>query len=141
MVEKRSRKLPSKTGFSKKKMGPPKIEIDVQQVEALAALQCTMEEIASGVGVSRRTLQDRCAEDEAFRTAIEKGREMGTRSLRRLQYEAAKTGNVTMQIWLGKQWLGQADKSETHVSAEITKGRIFIMPEGDAEEAAADTTA
>jgi hypothetical protein len=44
---------------------------------------------------------------------------MGTRSLRRLQYEAAKTGNVTMQIWLGKQWLGQKDRTETDIHAEV----------------------
>jgi hypothetical protein len=58
-----------------------------------------------------------------------------------MQYESAVKGNVIMQIFLGKQWLGQADKTESRVSAEITKGRIFIMPEGDAEEAAADATA
>jgi hypothetical protein len=135
MTEKRSRKLPAKTGFSKKKIGPPKIEIDVQQLEALAALQCTMDEIASGVGVARSTLQARCAEDEAFRTAIEKGRELGTRSLRRMQYEAAKTGNVTMLIWLGKQWLAQADKVESNVEVTGEGGGPIVIERrpGDSE--------
>ncbi len=33
-------------------------------------------------------------------------------SLRRLQWKAAKENNVTMLIWLGKQYLGQTDKQE-----------------------------
>ena len=38
--------------------------------------------------------------------------EQGKASLRRMQYGAANKGNVTMQIWLGKQYLGQNDKQE-----------------------------
>ena len=33
-------------------------------------------------------------------------------SLRRQQFKSAEAGNVTMQIWLGKQYLGQTDKVE-----------------------------
>jgi hypothetical protein len=33
-------------------------------------------------------------------------------SLRRLQWNNAKKGNVTMQIFIGKQYLGQSDKVE-----------------------------
>ena len=43
---------------------------------------------------------------------IKKGMEQGKASLRRMQYGAANKGNVTMQIWLGKQYLGQNDKQE-----------------------------
>jgi len=94
--------------------------LDASKVEALAALQCTMEEIASGLDISRSTLNRRREEDPAIDTAIEKGRELGTRSLRRLQYEAAKGGNVTMQIWLGKQWLNQKDKHEVDQKTSMT---------------------
>ena len=37
----------------------------------------------------------------------------GKMSLRRQQFKSAEAGNVTMQIWLGKQWLGQTDKVES----------------------------
>ena len=37
----------------------------------------------------------------------------GNVSLRRKQFELAMNGNVTMNIWLGKQKLGQSDKVET----------------------------
>ena len=33
-------------------------------------------------------------------------------SLRRWQYEAAKRGNASLLIWLGKQYLGQKDRHE-----------------------------
>jgi hypothetical protein len=35
---------------------------------------------------------------------------VGKISLRRKQYSIAQEGNVTMLIWLGKNWLGQTDK-------------------------------
>ena len=37
---------------------------------------------------------------------------MGRISLRRAQFEKALSGNVVMQIWLGKQHLDQKDKIE-----------------------------
>ena len=32
-----------------------------------------------------------------------------------MQFESASKGNITMQIWLGKQYLGQSDHSTTEV--------------------------
>ena len=37
----------------------------------------------------------------------------GKISLRRWQFKSAEAGNVTMQIWLGKQYLGQREQIET----------------------------
>ena len=106
--------------------GPHKIELDPTQLEALAAMQCTFDEIASGLGVSVKTLERRRAEDPELDDAIKRGREQGARSLRRIQWESAEAGNVTMQIWLGKQWLKQADRSEQKL--EVTqKGPLVIV--------------
>jgi hypothetical protein len=44
--------------------------------------------------------------------AIKKGRESLKISLRRFQFDSAKKGKVAMQIWLGKQYLGQKDKHD-----------------------------
>ena len=69
--------------------------------------------------------------------AWDRGKDEGKASLRRLQYDSAKKGNVTAQIWLGKQWLNQKDKSETELSGkdgepiQITKIEIVaVMPDG-----------
>ena len=43
----------------------------------------------------------------------EKQNGWGKIRLRQLQWKAAESGNVSMLIWLGKQYLGQSDKQET----------------------------
>ena len=87
-------------------MARPIKAIDTETVQKLAQLHCTYEEIAQFVGVSTKTLQ------RSYVHLIKKGREMGKISLRRVQFEKALGGNVTMQIWLGKQHLDQKDKIE-----------------------------
>ena len=42
----------------------------------------------------------------------------GKIALRRLQFQSAKEGSVPMQIFLGKQWLGQSDKPEARQAAK-----------------------
>jgi hypothetical protein len=48
--------------------------------------------------------------DPAFLDVLEAGKGRGRVTLRRLQWQAASTGNTTMLVWLGKQLLGQRDK-------------------------------
>lgn len=112
--------------------GRPKINIDYETVEKLALLQCTQIEIGEFLGVSVRTLQRK----KEFCRIYKKGLEDGHSSLRRLQWKTAEgeylakrltytnrdgstreeeifaSPNPTMLIWLGKQYLGQADKQE-----------------------------
>ena len=88
------------------KIGRPKKKINAKVVETLASIQCTNEEIAQVCECSSDTLTRRFAEH------IKKGKNVGKSSLRRLQWEKAKAGNTTMQIWLGKQVLGQRDRIE-----------------------------
>ena len=94
--------------MTKNKGGRPKIEINYSLVEKLAHIQCTQEEIAEVLGVSTRTL----LRNKEFCHIYKKGLESGKSSLRRLQFKSAEAGNATMQIWLGKQYLGQKDKQE-----------------------------
>ena len=105
------------------KMGrPPKI-IDYELVEKLAQIQCTQEEISQILDISSRTLQ----KDEEFLRIHKKGIESGRMSLRRYQWESAKKGNVTMQIWLGKQYLGQSDKMVVDNQADAIKSATEIV--------------
>lgn len=94
-----------------KTRGRPKAKIDYEIVEKLASMFCTDEEIASFLGVSSKTIQRRKQEDEEYCLAYKKGFDQGKISLRQSQYKSAvRNGNVTMQIWLGKQYLGQRDQ-------------------------------
>jgi hypothetical protein len=74
-----------------------------------------MDEIAAVLEVSPATV-DRAARTPAFQEAYERGRAKCRYTLRRMQVELAKSGNATMQIWLGKQILGQRDN--VHVQQE-----------------------
>jgi hypothetical protein len=82
-------------------------DVDADVMQRLAAICCTMTEIAAVTGVSVATLERRYAEP------IKRGREIGKATLRREQYRLAMNGNPTMLIWLGKQLLGQTDKVVT----------------------------
>ena len=93
--------------------GRPRFEIDYVLAERMSMLQCTIKEIAAVMGCSHDVL-DR---DERFSVIHKFGMENGKASLRRLQWKGANAGNPAMLIWLGKQYLGQRDKSE--VEAEV----------------------
>jgi hypothetical protein len=90
------------------KVGRPKIVIDYNIVEKLAHIQCTEAEIAEFLGISVRTLQ----RNPEFSRIHKKGLETGKMSLRRIMWKKADDGNVTMMIWLSKQYLGMRDKQE-----------------------------
>lgn len=94
------------TVTEKPKRGRPKKVVDLEMVERLAHIQCTHAEIASALNVSVDTL----ARNPHFAEVYKRGAEGGRKSLRRMQFECANRGNVAMQIWLGKQYLGQSDQ-------------------------------
>lgn len=83
--------------------GRPRIELDREALRALAVMQGTYDEMAAVMGCSPDTLT------RHYKDVIDAARATGRMSLRRFQYVNARNGNATMQIWLGKQWLGQKD--------------------------------
>jgi hypothetical protein len=100
-----------------KKRGRPKTQIDYEKAEKLAVIMCTQSEIAAVLGIPFDTLEH----DPEFRRIHKKGMEHGRASLRRMQYKSAEGGNVTAQIWLGKQYLGQKDRSEQEITGKDGK--------------------
>jgi len=100
----------------KKKTGRPPAVIDWELVGNLALVQCTQEEIAAVVGVSRQTLLSKPEFLDIYKRGIEKGKS----SLRRAQWKLAMSGNATMCIWLGKQLLGQRDQPMTSGETDWT---------------------
>ncbi len=91
-------------GKQAKPKGRPKKEIDVQVLKHLCEMQCTLTECAHVLGVSTDTLK------RNYSDVIQMGKSQGKISLRRAQWKnAIEKNNVTMQIWLGKNILGQTD--------------------------------
>jgi len=73
----------------------------------LARLFCTQAEAAGVLGVTRQTLLTFMARHPQARDEWERGRTCGCVALRKMQWDLAMSGNTTMLIWLGKQYLGQ----------------------------------
>ena len=101
--------------------GRPVIEFDLTQLENLGAISATQPEVAAWFRVSLSTIEKRLADPTlyphaghmlSFREIYEMGMGRGRASLRRVQMDAALGGNATMQIWLGKNILGQRDNIE-----------------------------
>jgi hypothetical protein len=73
------------------------------EVYYLASIGCTIREMAKWFGVSESTMKYN------FSDYIEKAHEETKQKLRQAQVKVALGGNVTMLIFLGKQYLGQSD--------------------------------
>jgi hypothetical protein len=97
---------------TKNKGGRPRAEINIEQVKTLAGLNCTEQEIAAVLGITHRTWIRHKKQDPELEEMVEQGKLTGNASLRRTQWQTAMDGNVTMQIWLGKNRLGQSDKQQ-----------------------------
>lgn len=112
------------SGKERAKTGrPPKLVVTdelLKQIEGLARIQCTQREAAAVLRVDRDTFGLFLRSQEKAREAWETGQEAGRASLRRLQFKNAENGNATLQIWLGKQWLDQKDKTESTVDVGTT---------------------
>lgn len=99
---------------------PRKPEINWLQFEELCKIQCKEEEIASVLGaqngmngLSIETLNTRIKEHYGigFLETYKRFSGYGKAGLRRLQFKLAET-SAGMAIWLGKQYLGQAERVE-----------------------------
>ena len=103
--------------MANKNTGRPRKQIDWQLVESLCEIQCTGEEIAAVLGVHYNTLDSACKREfeQGFCEYYKKASFGGKSSLRRMQWKSAEKGNVSMQIWLGKQYLGQSDHNESEI--------------------------
>lgn len=96
-------------------MPKPKIEIDLNKVEALAALGDTQEEIARSLGISSRTFDNRKRESAEFADAIKRGREKGITQIENVLFKAAREGNMTACIFYLKNRCPERWSERSHV--------------------------
>jgi len=82
-----------------------KKDISVEkQVEKLASYGLTNKEISEALGYDDSTLKRK------FEIFLIKGKVNLNQRLKRKQIQVAMGGNVSMLIWLGKQYLDQSEK-------------------------------
>ena len=116
--------------------GRKPIEIDWRKVEQLLEAGCKGTEIAAFLGINIDTLYDRVKQtfNVDFSVYSLKFKSKGDSLLRAKQFETAMKGDKTMQIWLGKQRLGQKEKTDiTTNDKEITQ-KIFVLSQDAVNE-------
>ena len=122
--------------FKKKKTGVnatgrPTAIIDIERVRELARFMYSDEEIAMGLGIAAKTFSTHKRMNPAIIDAIADGHANGRRSLRAKQLDIAMKGNVTMLIWLGKQYLDQKEKTfnenETKLSEKFSDNPAEVL--------------
>lgn len=96
-----------------KKTGPKEIEVDVELLQRMALIQCSVQEMSLITGVSIDTLSNKYSE------IIQRSRADGKRSLKRKLFEMAMQGNIPALIFSLKNWCGMVDSK-----AEITINEV-----------------
>jgi hypothetical protein len=120
-----------------KKRGRKRTKIDFEKAEKLATIMCTQSEIAAVLDVPLSDLEH----NPEFLRIHKKGMDNGRASLRRMQYAAANGGNVTAQIWLGKQYLGQKDRQELTGKDDAPLIPVRDIPDEEVERRAREILA
>jgi hypothetical protein len=100
-------------------MGRKKIEIDIKEVERLAGLGLTQEEIALSLGIHVNTLTNRKAENVQFVEAIKRGQTRANTEVANVLYQEAISGNMTAVIWWDKTRAGRSDRVINEQTGEL----------------------
>jgi hypothetical protein len=117
--------------------GRKHIPIDWKRVDSMLRCQAKGTEIAANLGVHPETLYDACKREHGtdFSAYAAQKKEAGITALRVKQFELALKGDRTMLIFLGKQYLGQKDRTEISgpdVDAAIERELARVAGRGEA---------
>ena len=104
-------------------MARPRKQIDEEQFKKLCGLQCTLQEIAGFFDCSEDTIENWSKRElkVSFSDAYKVWSAQGKISLRRHQFRLAEK-SAAMAIFLGKQYLGQSDKTEVSMNTADETG-------------------
>ena len=105
------------------------VPIDLAELEKLASMHCTQDEVAAWFGVSQKTISLKLRQ-KIFKAVWDTGWAKGNISLRRQQKQRADAGDKTMLIWLGKQWLGQKDSPDRTSDTSAVEAWLAAMKAG-----------
>lgn len=103
----------------------PKIQIDLNKVESLAANGLTQEQIAAALGISETTLHQRKRDSADFAAAIKRGKAKGIALVTNKLMESIKGGNMTGMIFFLKT---QAGWKETNVQEHTGANGTALQP-------------
>ncbi len=91
-------------------MGRKRISVDLSEVERLAGLGLTQEELCANLGISVDTLENRIKENSDFSDAIKRGKANSAEIVSNKLFELCKKGNLGAIIWYEKTRRGLSDR-------------------------------
>lgn len=96
----------------KAKSGPKPKEFKWEVFDAIMSVGGNLQDAVEILMLSADTIQRRVKEEKFMTVTDYRQQKMARRRIQLLnkQWETAMSGNVVMQIWLGKQMCGQSDK-------------------------------
>ena len=102
--------------------GRPKAKIDWNEVDNYLKAQCNGTGIAGILGIAPLTLYRACKDTHNvnFDTYSAQKKGEGKELLKAKMFSTAMTGNVSMQIWLSKQYLGMKDSIDDNTHQDQT---------------------
>ena len=119
-------KTPKKDNKSLKKGGRKKINIDLEQVENLAARGLGTTQIARALGVSWNTIDRNRKRSVDFEDAIKRGKARGLAQVTNSLFTSATDGNVTAQIFYLKNQDAKTWKDRVeNVHATINRNDVL----------------
>lgn len=112
------------------KMGRPQKQLDMDKLARVCQYPMTNEDIAAILDVSCDKISRELKKTYGKTMTFEEYKRQKQSSLRftllAKQIDVAKSGNVAMLIFLGKQYLGQSDKAEVS-QRTVVSGVIDIL--------------
>ena len=94
-------------------------EKEIKMLELLGGMHAPLDEIAAVFDISKRTI------DRRYGNVLKKGKAKFAANMRMKMASMALQGNVTMLIWLSKQYLGMSDKFAVGAQGD---GFEFVQP-------------
>jgi len=127
-VETKAKKV-KKVKKVKKEAGRPETKIDWEQFDKLCMLQCTQKEIASFFDCTDETIQNlvKKYKNTDFSVYYAQKSQKGKIAIRRKQFQVAESGNTTMLIWLGQNWLSQSNRETISETEKEIKVNIQVV--------------
>jgi hypothetical protein len=117
-------------------MGRPRIQIEAEDVQNLAAVGCSVEEIAILVTPDEQAIKNKFINhrtiERRFAPALKKGRGMMKGRLRSAIFERAMAGDTTLLIFLAKTVLGMREKEKADVSVNVNVNTAACAAAADA---------
>lgn len=103
------------------KRGPKLTPINWMEFDKLCVMQCSLIEIASWFDCSIDTIENSVKREKKmkFSEYFEQKRGKGKIALRRKMFDLAQNGNVTLLIWLSKQYLDMREKIDNDNTVTI----------------------